>query len=69
MAYYNGIKFKYPEILKRMVDHAVDTFSVYANNYLLTESLCRDRKSYPQVETLIIFDGAWTKEHTMDFFA
>ncbi|XP_032678685.1 uncharacterized protein LOC116847627 [Odontomachus brunneus] len=69
LTYYNSIKFTSPEVFKQMVDYAVDKFSVYTNSYLLTESLCRDRKPCPQVETLIAFDGAWTAEHTMDFFA
>ncbi|EFN82873.1 hypothetical protein EAI_07317 [Harpegnathos saltator] len=69
LAYYNSIRFTSPEIFKQMVDHAVDKFSVYANSYLLTEFLCRDKKLHPQIEALIAFDGAWAKEHTMNLFA
>ncbi|XP_014480693.1 PREDICTED: uncharacterized protein LOC106747566 [Dinoponera quadriceps] len=69
LAYYSSIRFTSPEFFKRMVDHAIDRFSVYANSHLLTEVLCRDRKQYPRVEALIAFDGAWAKEQTMDFFA
>ncbi|XP_011349315.1 uncharacterized protein LOC105286222 isoform X2 [Ooceraea biroi] len=69
LAYYNSITFKSPEALRELVDYAVTKFSDYANNHLLTELLCRDKKPYPQVEALIAFDGAWTREHTMDFIA
>ncbi|XP_012215810.1 uncharacterized protein [Linepithema humile] len=69
LAYHNGIMFRSSQVLKRLVDYAVTKFSVYANDHLLTELLCRNRKHYPQIETLIVFDGAWTKEYTMDFIA
>ncbi|XP_071580984.1 uncharacterized protein [Temnothorax nylanderi] len=69
LAYHNDIVFKSPEALKRLVDHAIAKFSVYANNHLLTELLCRNRKRYPQVEALIVFDGSWTEEYTMDLVA
>ncbi|XP_011700217.1 PREDICTED: uncharacterized protein LOC105457309 [Wasmannia auropunctata] len=69
LAYHNDVVFKTAEALKRLVDHVVTKFSVYANDYLLTELLCRNGKHYPQVEALIVFDGSWTKEYTMDFVA
>lgn len=61
--------YRSSQVLKRLVDYAVTKFSVYANDYLLTELLCRNRKHYPQIEALIVFDGTWTKEYTMDFIA
>ncbi|TGZ52877.1 Uncharacterized protein DBV15_10985 [Temnothorax longispinosus] len=69
LAYHNDIVFKSPEALKRLVDHAIAKFSVYANDHLLTELLCRNRKRYPQIEALIVFDGSWTEEYTMDLVA
>lgn len=52
-----------------MVDYAVTEFSIYANDYLLTELLCRHEKYHPQIETLIVFDGSWSKEYTTNFIA
>ncbi|XP_011864276.1 PREDICTED: uncharacterized protein LOC105560094 isoform X2 [Vollenhovia emeryi] len=69
LAYLNDIVFKSPGALKRLVDHAIAKFLVYANDHLLTELLCRNEKRYPQVEALISFDGSWTEEYTMDFVA
>ncbi|XP_039308640.1 uncharacterized protein LOC105198717 isoform X2 [Solenopsis invicta] len=69
LAYQNDVVFKSPEALKRLVDRAVAKFSIYTNDHLLTELLCRRRKHYPQVEALIVFDGSWTKEYTMNFVA
>jgi len=61
--------FKSPEALKQLVDYAVTKFYTYANEHFLTESFCRNSKHYPQVEALIVFDGSWTKEYTMNFIA
>lgn len=61
--------FKSPEALKRLVDYAVTKFHIYAKEHFLTELFCRNGKHYPQVEVLIVFDGSWTKEYTMNFIA
>ncbi|EFN72998.1 hypothetical protein EAG_11290 [Camponotus floridanus] len=69
LANHYGIMFKSPEALKQLVDYAVTKFYTYANEHFLTESFCRNSKRYPQVEALIVFDGSWTKEYTMNFIA
>ncbi|KAL6440867.1 hypothetical protein ACFW04_003353 [Cataglyphis niger] len=69
LAHHNGIMFKSPEALKQLVDYAVTKFYIYANEHFLTELFCRNGKHYPQVEVLIVFDGSWTKEYTMNFIA
>ncbi|KAM0732479.1 hypothetical protein ACS0PU_002021 [Formica fusca] len=69
LAHHNGIMFKSPEALKRLVDYAVTKFHIYAKEHFLTELFCRNGKHYPQVEVLIVFDGSWTKEYTMNFIA
>ncbi|XP_046595744.1 uncharacterized protein LOC107225502 isoform X1 [Neodiprion lecontei] len=69
LAYRNSIAYMTPEALLRMVNFAVNTFSTYADNYLFAESECHNPGSKPQLEILVAFDGAWSRDYTADFIS
>lgn len=52
-----------------LVNQAVEKFTDYVTNHLFTELLCLKENSYPRVEALVAFDGAWTREFTADVLA
>ncbi|XP_076243007.1 uncharacterized protein LOC143184564 [Calliopsis andreniformis] len=69
LAYRKSIAYISPEALQRMVDNTVEKFYSYAEKYLFPELPCYQHINQPQVEALIVFDGAWSIEYTIDFLA
>ncbi|KAK2580344.1 hypothetical protein KPH14_001241 [Odynerus spinipes] len=69
LAYRNSIAHISDEALKRLVNYAVDTFANYTEKHLLTESHCHYSNFRLQAEVIVVFDGAWTQEYTMDFIS
>lgn len=69
LAYRKSVAYISPEALQRMVDLATDKFYAYAENHLFPESPCREQLNEPRVEALIVLDGAWSIEYTIDFLA
>lgn len=51
-----------------MVDFATEKFYTYAENHLFPELSCH-QINQPQIEAIIIFDGGWTIQYTIDFLA
>lgn len=68
LAYRKSIAYISPEALQRMVDTATDKFYTYAENNLFPKLPCRE-VNQPRVEALIVLDGAWSIEYTIDFLA
>lgn len=68
LAYRKSIAYISPEALQQMVNIAIEKFYTYASNYLFPELPCH-QVNQPQIEALIVFDGAWTIEYTKDFLA
>ncbi|KZC14462.1 hypothetical protein WN55_06922 [Dufourea novaeangliae] len=68
LAYQKSVAYMSPEALQRMVDYATKKFYEYAEKHLFPELSC-ERVNQPQVEALIVFDGAWSTEYTRDFLA
>ena len=68
LAYRKSIAYISPEALQQLVDIAVEKFYTYARNHLFPKLPCH-QINQPQVEALIVFDGAWTIEYTIDFLS
>lgn len=68
LAYRKSIAYISPEALQQMVNIAIEKFYTYASNYLFPKLPCH-QVNQPQIEALIVFDGAWTIEYTKDFLA
>ena len=69
LAYRKSIAYMSPEVLQRMVDYATEKFYSYAENHLFPELPCYQPINQPRIEALIVFDGAWSVEYTIDFLA
>ena len=57
------------EAIQRLVNYAINTFTYYANNHVFTELNCRRENPHPRVEIFVAFDGAWSKDYTIDFLS
>ena len=57
------------EAIQRLVNYATTTFTYYTNNHVFTEMNCRREVFRPRVEVFVAFDGAWSKEYTIDFLS
>ncbi|XP_068988935.1 uncharacterized protein [Bombus flavifrons] len=68
LAYRKSIAYISPEALQQLVDIAIEKFYTYARNHLFPKLPCH-QINQPQVEALIVFDGAWTIEYTIDFLS
>lgn len=68
LAYRKSIAYISPETLQQMVDFATEKFYTYAENHLFPELSCH-QINQPQIEAIIIFDGGWTIQYTIDFLA
>ncbi|OAD54861.1 hypothetical protein WN48_06061 [Eufriesea mexicana] len=68
LAYRKSIAYISPQALQRMVEFATEKFYTYAKDYLFPELPCYEINK-PQVEALIVFDGAWSIGYTIDFLA
>ncbi|KOX72474.1 hypothetical protein WN51_01574 [Melipona quadrifasciata] len=68
LAYRKSIAYISPEALQQMVNITIEKFYTYASNYLFPKLPCH-QVNQPQIEALIVFDGAWTIEYTKDFLA
>lgn len=69
LAYRRSIAYISSEVLERLVNSAIEKFYSYAENHLFPELPCHQQINQPQVEALIVFDGAWSVEYTTDFLA
>lgn len=68
LAYRKSIAYISPKALQQLVDIAIEKFYTYARNHLFPKLPCH-QINQPQVEALIVFDGAWTIEYTIDFLS
>ncbi|XP_034193344.2 uncharacterized protein LOC117610267 isoform X1 [Osmia lignaria lignaria] len=68
LAYHKSIAYIPPEILQNLVESATEQFYTYAETYLFPELPCQ-QINHSRVEALIVFDGSWTVEYTVDFLA
>ncbi|XP_034943326.1 uncharacterized protein [Chelonus insularis] len=69
LAYKRSVAHMTNEALKEITTYAVKKFTNYVNNHLFPEINCPKDKIYPRAEIFVIFDGAWSREYTADFFA
>ncbi|XP_017793338.1 PREDICTED: uncharacterized protein LOC108575131 [Habropoda laboriosa] len=69
LGYRNSIAYISPEALQRMVDVAIEKFYAYAENHLFPELPCQQQTDRPRIEALIVLDGAWSIDYTIDFLA
>lgn len=68
LAYRKSIAYISPQALQRMVEFTTEKFYTYAKDHLFPELPCREINQ-PQVEALIVFDGAWSIKYAIDFLA
>lgn len=69
LAYRNSIAYISPEALQRMVDIAIEKFYAYAEYHLFPAVPCQQEADRPRVEALVVLDGAWSIDYTIDFLA